>query len=216
MSRGKRKYTLADIRELNEKFAPCPFCGKKPTLVFSDEEGNWKDQDSEEYLQDPWSGLRFMIEHNSKGCPIEPYGSDPGRTFNNWYDTPEEAVEDWNNALKVHEGSNNGNDADVLDDYYVIEMPGGRLNVTRSRLRVFDQFGYHVRDHVRPLTRADIYRGRYDEAACEYAHSFMCSGFPTKYDPDRPSKEEWMSQKPFDFEVDRFLSEKLFPEDKQC
>lgn len=108
-----------------------------------------------------------------------------------------------------------GHDPDTLDGYYVIEMPGGRLDVTRSRLRVFDQFG-HVRDGVRPLTRADIYRGRYGEAVCEYAHAFMCSGFPTEYDPDRPTKEEWMSQKPFDFEVDRFLSEKLFPEDKQC
>ena len=112
--------------------------------------------------------------------------------------------------------ANGGHDPDVLDDYYVIEMPDGRFEVTRSRLRVFTQFARHLRNYVRPLTRADIYRGRNEEAECEYAHAFMCSGFPTVYDPDRPTKDNWMSQRPFAFEVDRFLSEKLFAEDKQC
>lgn len=103
-----KHFTLEDIRKAEEGFIPCPFCGKKPTIVFSDDEGNWKDQDTEEYLDDPWSGLRFMIEHDSKGCPIEPYESDPGKTFNNWYDSPKAAVKDWNNSLKKHGGMKNG------------------------------------------------------------------------------------------------------------
>lgn len=104
----KSKYTLDYIRKVEQDFIPCPFCKKKPTIVFSDDEGNWKDQDSEEYLQNPWSGLRFMIGHDSEGCPIEPYESDTGKTFNNWYDTPEAAVKDWNEHLKKHGGVNNG------------------------------------------------------------------------------------------------------------
>ena len=108
MTRRKRKYTLADIRELNGKFAPCPFCGERPRIVFSDDEGNWKDQDDEEYLQDPWSGLSFRIAHPARECPVATDDRDYHESTYNWvYNSPEEAVEDWNNALKEHGGSNN-------------------------------------------------------------------------------------------------------------
>lgn len=160
--------------------------------------------------------------------------------FKTWYDSimkNKEAVGTANIGVKAHwkdgdsacvkpaatadeaDVTNDKHDPDTLDDFYVIEMPGscgGWLDVTRSRVRAMDCVTGRLRGGIRPLTRADIYRGKQGEAECEYAHSFMCSGFPTGYDPDRPTKEEWMSQKPFDFEVDRFLSEKLFPENKRC
>ncbi len=98
----KTKYTLKYLRKVEEGFIPCPFCGKKPTIVFSDDEGNWKDQDSEEYLQDAWSGLCFSICHENEDCPIEPPEIDMGRVYSGCYDTPEEAVEDWNEHLKKH------------------------------------------------------------------------------------------------------------------
>lgn len=62
----------------------------------------------------------------------------------------------------------------------------------------------------RPLTRRELYAGREGVAECEYAHEFMCGGFPTEDTPDRPSKDEWMNATPHPFEVDEYLSEKLF------
>lgn len=108
--------------------------------------------------------------------------------------------------LNARQQVSDGGDGDVLDDFYVIDMGGGEKQATRSRLRVFSASG---RSHP-PLTRRDLYRGRMGEAEYEYAHAFMCGGFPMEHDPERPSKDEWLDQKPYDFEVDRFVSEKLF------
>ncbi len=101
---SRKHFTLEDIRKAEQDFIPCPFCNKKPTIVFSDDECNWKDQDSEEYLQDPWSGLCFSICHDNEECPIVPTHCDNGPVYGNCYDTPEEAVEDWNKHLKKHGG----------------------------------------------------------------------------------------------------------------
>ena len=95
---------------------------------------------------------------------------------------------------------------DTLDDFYVIDMGEGMKSATRSRTRISGG------ERHPPLTRRDLYRGRMDKAEREYAHSFMCSGFPIGNDPNRPSKDEWLDKKPFDFEVDEFVSEKLFGE----
>ena len=103
-----KHFTLEDIRKAEQDFIPCPFCKKKPKIVFSDDEGNWKDQDSEEYLQDPWSGLSFRIAHPALECPIATDDRDyPEATYTWVYDTPEEAVKDWNDSLKKHGGKNN-------------------------------------------------------------------------------------------------------------
>lgn len=99
-----KHYTLEDIRKAEQDFIPCPFCHKKPTIVFSDDECNWKDQNSEEYLQDPWSGLCFSICHENKKCPIEPCEIDMGHVYSGCYDTPGEAVKAWNNSIKKHRG----------------------------------------------------------------------------------------------------------------
>ena len=87
-------------------------------------------------------------------------------------------------------------------DYHVVDLGDGNFTVTRSKS--FSKDG-------RKLTRADIYKGRWEEAASEYAYMFMCGGFPTKPDPKRPSEEEWMAEEPYPHEVDRYITEKLFP-----
>ena len=97
-------------------------------------------------------------------------------------------------------------DAGTLNDFYVIDMGDGEKEATRSRLRVFSANGS---SHP-PLTRRDLYRGRMGEAECEYAHAFMCGGFPNVHDPERPSKDEWLDQKPYEFEVDKFVTDMLF------
>lgn len=91
------------------------------------------------------------------------------------------------------------------ESYRVVDLGDGEIMVTRS--------SYFAKDG-RKLTRADIYKGRREEAECEYAHAFMCGGFPLKPDPKRPSEEEWMSEEPFPFEVDKYISDKMFPQGK--
>ena len=86
------------------------------------------------------------------------------------------------------------------EPFYVYGPPECQ-KVTRSK---------NIGRYGRKLTRADIYKGRYGQAESEYAHAFMCGGFPYGKDPTRPTKEEWMAQEPYDFEVDLYLSEKLF------
>jgi len=108
-------------------------------------------------------------------------------------------------ADKIDELAVTGADSQKDDDYdtgfYVIDMPKWK-EVTRSRTR--------GKNHPR-LTRRDLYNGRMDIAECNYAHEFMCNAFPSDDDPDRPSKDRWLDMAPYPFEVDEFLSEKLFP-----
>lgn len=95
-------------------------------------------------------------------------------------------------------------DDDFSADFYVIDMHDAGKDVTRSLRRISDVKSVK-------LTRRDLYKGRMDIAECNYAHEFMCGAFPSDDDPDRPSKDEWLDMKPHPFEVDEFLSEKLFP-----
>lgn len=88
-------------------------------------------------------------------------------------------------------------------DYQVVPMGDGKWIATRSS-------SFDSDDNARPLLRKDIYRGREEIAECEYAHAFMCGGFPIGRDSDRPSKEEWMNERPFPHEVDTFVTEKIF------
>ena len=99
-----KHFTLEDIRKAEQNFIPCPFCEEKPKIVFSDDECNWKDQDDEEYLTNPWSGLCFSIRHDNRECPICPCEMENGPVYESCYDTPEEAVNDWNDSLKKHGG----------------------------------------------------------------------------------------------------------------
>lgn len=99
-----KHYTLEDLRKAEQDFIPCPFCREKPKIVFSDDEGNWKDQDESGYLDDPWSGLCFWICHIDNDCPITPCEMDNGHIYNYGYDTPEEAVDNWNKHLSEHGG----------------------------------------------------------------------------------------------------------------
>ena len=88
------------------------------------------------------------------------------------------------------------------ESFRVVDLGDGEMFVTRS-----DSFS----KDGRKLKRYDIYAGRWEEAASEYARAFMCGGFPTKPDPKRPSEEEWMAEEPCPHEVDRYITEKLFP-----
>lgn len=101
--------------------------------------------------------------------------------------------------------SEDNGDEDDGTDFYVVDLGGGMIDATRSKIR--------GKGH-RKLTRADIYRGRQEEALVEYSHAFMCCCWPDKGDTSRPSKEQWMSEVPYPFEVDKFLSDVLFRRNK--
>lgn len=88
--------------------------------------------------------------------------------------------------------------------FFIVDI-GDKKYVTRSVARP---------DSARPLTRRELYDGRMGEAQREYAHAFMCTGFPTKEDPTRPTMEAWLAEEPFEFEVDKFVSEKLFSKEE--
>ena len=92
-------------------------------------------------------------------------------------------------------------DDDYGPRFFVVDLGDGVKDATRSKTRISDGV---------PLTRRLLYRGRMEQAAFEYAHSFMCGGFPTKPDQTRPTKDEWLDKEPYEFEVDKFVSEKLF------
>lgn len=96
-------------------------------------------------------------------------------------------------------------------DFHVVDLGDGKLDATRSFNRIHSSSGV---DHPF-LTRRQLYRGRREEALCNYTHEFMCMDFPREPDPKRPSEEEWMDMKPFPWEVDEFLTEKLFPEGRR-
>lgn len=77
----------------------CPFCGGNVRIVVCDDEGNLHD---DEYEQDPWSGLGYLlchstddaIDNNGIGCPIAKYpGEENMGTY--IYESPDEAIEAW-------------------------------------------------------------------------------------------------------------------------
>lgn len=97
-------------------------------------------------------------------------------------------------------------DPDCGETFYIVDMGDGIRNVTRSRMRAHPDFS--------PLTRRLLYEktGRHEEALCNYTHQFMCCDYPSKPDPARPSKDEWMDEKPFPHEVDEFVTDMLWPD----
>lgn len=83
---------------LDLKLKPCPFCGGFPKIIVCDDEGNIH---SENYINNPYSGIGFMLDHNiedNPNCPIANHNGEPcGCTI---YDTLDEFVNTWNNRYK--------------------------------------------------------------------------------------------------------------------
>lgn len=76
-----------------DKKLTCPFCGREVRIVVCDDEGNIH---PDEYEDDPWSGLGYMLVHEEADgvqCPIATEPDEPlGRLI---YDSREEAIKIW-------------------------------------------------------------------------------------------------------------------------
>lgn len=76
-----------------DKKLTCPFCGREVRIVVCDDEGNIH---PDEYEDDPWSGLGFMLVHEEEDgidCPI---ATEQGETLGHLiYDSREEAIYIW-------------------------------------------------------------------------------------------------------------------------
>jgi hypothetical protein len=74
----------------------CPFCGRLPRLQLCDREGNHK---PDEYANDPWSGLGYLIVHEYEKAVQCPIATHEGETIGcQRYDSPEEAKAAWNSG----------------------------------------------------------------------------------------------------------------------
>ncbi len=85
-----------------ERLKPCPFCGGDVEFWIMDDEFNIKGND---YVDNPWSGLRYGLSHmesSNDGCPI---ATEDGALLGVYgYDTKEEAAIAWNR--RVNEDAN--------------------------------------------------------------------------------------------------------------
>ncbi len=69
----------------------CPFCGCVVRIIVCDDEGNHK---SDEYENDPWSGLGYMLYHPYSEAPDCPISHDDDTQLGcRIYDTRDDAVE---------------------------------------------------------------------------------------------------------------------------
>jgi len=88
------------------------------------------------------------------------------------------------------------------ETFYVVDMGDGIKQATRSTIM--------APPGSKPVTRRMIYEGRWEEAANNYGHQFMCSGFPINPEPDRPMRDEWLDSPPFPHEMDEFVTDMIW------
>ncbi len=99
---GERKFICAliqqhidNLKENNKTVLnPCPFCGGEAKIIICDNEGNHKD---ETYLDNPYSGLGFMLYHSEVENPHCPIAHDEdSQCSRKIYDSLKNAEDAWN------------------------------------------------------------------------------------------------------------------------
>lgn len=105
---------------------PCPFCGKTPTILICDEEGNIHDKD---YEREPWSGLYYALRHEiwdgidpNKACPIATHAAEI--LGSQLYESVEELASRWNARITGRK-YDDGTDIKENDVIHIPEMAHG-------------------------------------------------------------------------------------------
>ena len=83
------------MKKKQKEFLPCPFCGKLPEIVVTDDEGNIRGIGAApEYEADPWSGLAFALRHDvGIVCPVS---TSAHEYYSLLYGSRDDAIEAWN------------------------------------------------------------------------------------------------------------------------
>lgn len=95
----ERRALLGDTeaqRECTEKgiVLPCPWCNGTAKIIVCDDEGN---RHSDDYENDPWSGLGYFLYHSESENPDCPIAHDDYTQCGRYiYDSREEAIDAWN------------------------------------------------------------------------------------------------------------------------
>lgn len=113
--REKAKRTVTHRPNWNnpDGFETCCFCGATPHIMVCDDEGN-DHTDEKDYEKNPWSGLKYSIEHtvdtpwkkgegdipNKKECPLATYMGDGRNVGMMQSTTRKEAVAWWNAQMR--------------------------------------------------------------------------------------------------------------------
>lgn len=81
-----------------DELKKCPFCGGEVKLQLTDDEGNFKD---ESYLEEPYSGIGYVIIHDSSmgiDCPVATNRGEPIGMY--IYRYKKAAIDAWNERWK--------------------------------------------------------------------------------------------------------------------
>lgn len=98
-----KKVTPRQVEEAEKELDGCPWCDVRPRILVMDDEGNPKghfdDDRAIEYMEDPWSGLSFGLDHSyreagAEHCPFAGYPGEPLGSMR--YDSLEALVKGWN------------------------------------------------------------------------------------------------------------------------
>ena len=102
------------------------------------------------------------------------------------------------------DGEDDDCDTDYMTRFYVIDFGDGKFGVSRSKMQKRDG---------RLLTRRELFADDMELAQFFFCKEYMCCSWDPPYGGvkgDRPTKEWWLAQPPYEFEVDTMLSTHIF------
>lgn len=127
-----------------EELELCPFCKGKAHIIPCDDEGNLHYEDG--YEQNPYSGIGYLLVHDSDENPDCPIAHEPGDNFyggGKIYETPEQAAAAWNRRADTvkHSGDDSSffKTVGLIKQIYAKYPVGGALHIVLDDDNVSDE-----------------------------------------------------------------------------